>query len=508
MKENESTQLFIILDDLSKWNPYYPTDQVISAQDYLFSKKYRDLKKAQVINLCIDSSYLSLGHYCSMIAEARGHKSLPSIKTMNDLSVKSLYIGDIDHLSHRVAIALKEIVSDGKKTFNLLSVFGQVENKKLNSITKEIFQIFPVPLLEIEFELYGMDWTIQSLKIVSLNKLDPKMEDFFASKIDHFSNKLWRTPKSRKKYVCDLGILITKDEQLPPSDEKALKKFEKACKKLDVFCEFITEEDLPRINEFDALFVRTTTSISNFTYNFVKNAEMEGLVTIDDSDSIVKCTNKIFINNSLEKKKIKTIPGAYIIKDKEDELQEIIDNYGFPLICKIPDGSFSLGVKKADNKEQLEEILNEMFSHSSLVLVQKFMKTIYDWRIGVLNNEPIYACKYYMSQGHWQIYNHSKGINNRSFSGKSETLPLYEVPREVIKAALDSTSIIGNGLYGVDLKEDADGNVYIVEINDNPNIDSGIEDKVEKDLLYEKIIQTFINRVCDDKFKRSNTRLV
>lgn len=499
MRERETTQLLIILDDLSKWNPYYPTDQVVSAKDYLFSEKYRSLKHAHIINLCIDSGYLSLGHYCSMIAEARGHKALPSIKTMNDLQKKSLYIGDLYELDEKIDKIVSEIKGENKDKLSLLAIFGQTQDKKLNQITRSIFNLYPVPLLKIVIEFKQDTWKVTALKIVSFHSLAPELEDFFANTIDHFSNRIWRTPKSRKKYVCDLGILIKKDEKLPPSDEKALKKFEKACRKLNVFCEFIGEEDIGRINEFDALLVRTTTSINNFTYKFVKNAEIEGLVAIDDSDSILKCTNKIYVNNSLEHKGIPTIPGGYVIKDQAKELDELIKEFGFPLICKIPDGSFSIGVKKANDKKELDEILADMFKDSSLVLVQKYLKTNYDWRIGILDNQPLFACKYYMSQGHWQIYNHEKNLDQRNFSGKSETLPIYEVPHNVIQTALDATAIIGDGLYGVDLKEDQDGHIYVVEINDNPSIDSGIEDKVEKDLLYEKVIQSLVNRVDKNK---------
>ena len=502
MGENNSSQFLIILDDLDKWNPYFPTDQVISAKDYLFSEKYLDLKYGNIINLCFDSGYMSLGHYCSMIAEARGHKIMPTIKVMNDLQKTSFYLADLDFYQEKVSKILSSSLKESvQNNYKILSVFGKTENKDLEPITKTVFRFFPTPLLEIEFIKTEEQWKINSLKIVSLDTLGKEQEDFFAKTIDHFSNRLWRTPANRKKYVCDLAILLTKDEALPPSDERALQKFEKACHKLDVFCERIYEDDFARLNEFDALFVRTTTSIENFTYDFVKNAEMDGLVVMDDSDSILRCTNKIYVTNKLEKKGISTIPGRFIVKDQEKEKELAIKEYGFPLICKIPDGSFSLGVKKAENKEELEQILTQMFEKSSLVLVQKFLKSAFDWRIGVLENEPIFACKYYMSEGHWQIYNHSKGINTKTFSGKSETLPLYEVPKNVIKLAVSATSTIGDGLYGVDIKEDEEGNVYVVEINDNPNIDSGIEDKVEKDTLYEKIIHSFVRRVKEEKLQ-------
>ena len=46
-----------------------------------------------------------------------------------------------------------------------------------------------------------------------------------------------------------------------------------------------------------------------------------------------------------------------------------------------------------------------MLAESALVLVQEYIFTEFDWRIGVLGGKPIYACQYFMVRNHWQIYN-------------------------------------------------------------------------------------------------------
>lgn len=40
-----------------------------------------------------------------------------------------------------------------------------------------------------------------------------------------------------------------------------------------------------------------------------------------------------------------------------------------------------------------------------------------------------------------------------------------------------------------------DNKVYVVEVNDNPNIDVGIEDLVLNDKLYDLIIQSIFQRI-------------
>ena len=56
-------------------------------------------------------------------------------------------------------------------------------------------------------------------------------------------------------------------------------------------------------------------------------------------------------------------------------------------------------------------------------------------------------------------------------------------------------NLIGNGLYGVDIKETDDGRILLIEINDNPNIDAGVEDKIAGNSLYETIMREFMDRV-------------
>ena len=62
---------------------------------------------------------------------------------------------------------------------------------------------------------------------------------------------------------------------------------------------------------------------------------------------------------------------------------------------------------------------------------------------GHLDGQALYACQYFMSRGHWQIYNH--GQNAAQKSGGFKTLPVREAPNDVIKLALKATAPIGDG---------------------------------------------------------------
>ena len=97
-----------------------------------------------------------------------------------------------------------------------------------------------------------------------------------------------------------------------------------------------------------------------------------------------------------------------------------------------------------------------------------------------------------MALGHWQIYNWA--VETEDFEGEFESVPVQQIPEKIKDAALKVTQLIGNGLYGVDIKMSG-GNAYVVEVNDNPNIDAGVEDQILKDELYRRIIRTIKSRV-------------
>jgi glutathione synthase/RimK-type ligase-like ATP-grasp enzyme len=128
-----------------------------------------------------------------------------------------------------------------------------------------------------------------------------------------------------------------------------------------------------------------------------------------------------------------------------------------------------------------------VFEQSDLAIVQEWLPTGFDWRIGVLNREALYVCKYHMARGHWQIIS---GRPGRRRYGKVEAVALEDAPARAVELGVKAASLVGDGLYGVDVKE-IDGKFRIIEINDNPSIDAGYEDTILGDQLYLAIMQYF-----------------
>ena len=483
------SRLVIVVEKASDWGSYYPSENVVTAVDYLKQPLRDDDERVQVINLCRSYKYLGTGYYVSLLAEARGHRVIPSVRTINDLRRRSLYGLDVEDLNQKLA----RFLPDARDTtdFGLLLYFGETHYAPLQDLARQIFETFPCPILRIEFERERV-WRIAAIKPSGLHTLDDPQDDAFADALDKFSKKLWRKPRARKKYRYDIAMLVDPNEAMPPSNRRALKSFVEAGKDLSIEVEPIGKNDYARLAEYDGLFIRETTSIENHTYRFANKAEKEGMVVIDDPASILRCTNKIYLHDLLRSRKLPTPRTEILYRDDARRLADLPELLGFPIVLKIPDGSFSRGIVKVEDAEQLRRGVEELFQHTALVIAQEFMFTDFDWRIGVLNKEPLYACQYFMSRGHWQIYNH--GARGAAKSGGFKTLPVRDAPADVVKLAQKATALIGDGLYGVDLKQ-VGGRTVIIEVNDNPSIDAGVEDEYLGDDLYRRIMEEFVRRL-------------
>jgi glutathione synthase/RimK-type ligase-like ATP-grasp enzyme len=492
------SRLLIVVDRPGDWAPYYPSEDVLSFAEYL-AYSYTGSGRVRVINLCQSAKYLSQGYYCSLLAEARGHHVVPSVMTLNDLSRKGLFSLQLEDLNPDVVQCLEQsseairVAEDENATHEVRvrTFFGQSANPALKSVARALFERFPCPILEVVFRRRRKVWQIESMKPAAPQDLVETEQDIFAESLDRFSSMIWRKPRARRRYRFDLAMLVNPEEELPPSDKVALGRFEKAGRKLGINVEQISRRDYMRLPEYDGLFIRETTAIDHHTYRFARKAEAEGLVVIDDPASILRCTNKVFLADLLTNNKVPTPATLILSRDQKDAVEKVIEGIGFPVVIKIPDGAFSRGVIRADDEASLRTGLKNLFRQSALVLAQEYLYTDYDWRIGVLGGRAIYACKYFMVKGHWQIYQHGGAQVD---SGDFETMPTYEVPKKVIQAALSATRLIGNGLYGVDIKQSGN-RVAVIEVNDNPSIDAGVEDRFLGGELYTLIMQEFLSRM-------------
>lgn len=288
-----------------------------------------------------------------------------------------------------------------------------------------------------------------------------------------------------------IAILTDPNDPYPPSDISTLFYFKKMAKERGINLEFLVYEDIHKLHAFDGLFVRCTTNINNATFQWIQYGESLGLNMLDSLRGIALGSDKYLQYLLLNNNNIAT-PQTIVLYPNSD-VQELVNthNLTYPLVLKVVNGYFSQGVSQVQNLSELNNKCKILFSsgHHCLIL-QAYMPTDYDWRIGILNNEIIFASKYHMSPNHWQIVKYSEN-NIIESEGDGESIPTYSVPFPIIESAKKVACLLDHALYGLDIKL-IDGKAYLIEINDNPNFNYGMEDMTNRDEIYNKIIDILV----------------
>jgi glutathione synthase/RimK-type ligase-like ATP-grasp enzyme len=480
---------WVILVDTPKDFPNADTPhKVITTKDYLARPGLFRGQRPKIVNLSRSFNYQTRGYYCSLLAEARGHRIIPSVETMVDLGARQLYAQALPELDDTLAKALAA-AQNKDMPGRLLVYFGEVGDHRFDKFGRLLFDWFRCPVLEVTIETTDRP-QIKRLAPVPVTKLTPAELNAFHEALHSHTSREWRDGKARTPARYTFATLVDPNEALAPSEISSLRYWAKIAEKMGVEVEPITKKDLAKLANYDALFIRETTSISNHTYRFARRAQQEGMPVIDDPLSMIRCTNKVYLNELMAYNKVPVPPTVMIASPADFELAA--DTLGFPLVLKIPDSSFSRGVKKVSSLDELKKLATTWLEDSDLLIAQKFLPTEYDWRVGVLGGQPLFAVHYLMVKKHWQIVNHDRA--GKPLQGGIKTFTLKETPPLVVETAVKAARCIGDGLYGVDLKETKDG-VFIIEVNDNPNLDHGWEDSGEKDEVWVRLTQWFLDRL-------------
>lgn len=480
-------QKLIVVEDPDFWKFSLEDGEVITPSKYISDAAYQDTKGLKVLNLCKSYQYQSLGYYVSLLAEARRHKVLPGVSTIQDFRFPSILREDSQDFDDLIQNSFKNETVE-RVEFNIY--FGTTRREHLSKLATQLFQYIQAPSLKAVFSR-RTKWRLQSIKPLSLDEVPDQDQALLHNALEKYFLRKRDMRPDKKKY--DLAVLVNPADANPPSNERAIQKFIRAADQAGFYAELITKDDFDKLIQFDALFIRETTFVNHYTFKFAKKAKSLGLAVIDDPDSILKCTNKVYLYELLNTNRILT-PRSFVIS--RENYKTLPDKMAYPFILKQPDGAFSKGVFKIHNDEEFKTTTAAMFQKSGLLIAQEFLPTPFDWRVGVLDGQVLYVCKYYMASEHWQIVNWNSEKNDQD--GEVESIAPDQAPSGLVKTALKATALIGKSLYGVDMKE-VEGKFYVIEINDNPNIDSGVEDKLLKDKLYATIVDVLLNKIKSDK---------
>lgn len=477
----------VVVERPEDWPHNLAGVEVVAARRYLAEPTAMGRAGTKVFNLCRRYGYQSLGYYVSLLAGARGHRPIPSIATIQDLRQPSILRLASHDLVERLQRSLGHLTTD---EFELSIYFGRNVARRYDRLARDLFNLFPAPLLRATLRRRDGQWELVGMRLIAMREVPDGHRDFVIRAAEESFARRRPSGSRRPAPRWDLAVLVNPKEVEPPSNEKAIARFLRAAQAVGFATELIGPDDLGRLPEFDALFIRETTSVTHHTYRFARRAAAEGLVVIDDPDSIVRCSNKVFLAEALSRARI-AMPQTWIVH--RDNVESLATELPYPCVLKRPDSYFSQGVVRLEDAAAFREGARSFLEDSELLVVQAFVHSDYDWRIGVLAGQPLWACRYYMARDHWQIIKRDEA-GKVSRYGNVDTVPLAEVPHPVLEAALGACRAVGDGLYGVDLKATGD-RVVVIEVNDNPNLDAGFEDQVLGDELYRVIVAELLRRV-------------
>lgn len=475
----------VVVDDAKSWALSAPDGvRIISAVQYLTEPDAAPAGRTKVVNLCRSYRYQRNGYYVSLLATARGHRAIPSVRAIQDLLSSTIVRVAGEELEREINRVLKPLKS---QTFELSVYFGRNTAQRYDSLARALFNRFPAPLLRAEFKRTDELWRLDRLRLIGEADVPDSHRSFLEECLArHVRRARPRSSSVGAKY--DVAVLVNPDEDNPPSDARAIERFAKACGRRRMSTEVIGPRDMAHVPSYDGLFIRETTAVHHHTYRFASRAEAEGLLVIDDPESILRCSNKVYLAELFSRL---DVPAPRTMVVHGGNRAAVADVLGLPCVVKQPDSAFSLGVKRADTQPELERLLDDLLARSELVVAQEYLPSSFDWRIGVLGGEPLFACRYHMAKGHWQIASNS---GKRTRWGDVDTLALSAAPSEALSLARRIAGAIGQGFYGVDIKE-VGGKLFAMEINDNPNLEAGCEDLVLGEQLYDKLADWFFRGI-------------
>jgi glutathione synthase/RimK-type ligase-like ATP-grasp enzyme len=477
----------LVTDQRQNWF-VIPDASIVSARKYLTDALTGDQHTVRVINLCRTGRYQGRGYYVSLLAEARGHSPVPDVKTIQNLGSEA-FVRTLE--AEIEALVQESLQHETSPRFQLDVYLGK--SPAHQALSAELFARVRAPLLRVVFARREGRWRLDSLQATGLADVPLQDRAFLVEAVRSFtaessrdSRRLARRGRSR------VAILIDPNDPLKPSNDEALQRFVKAAPLVGLEAELIGPEALERLPEFDALFNRADPE--GLIREFLRRAEALGMPVVDEPESVLKCGNKVFMQELLERHRIPT-PRSVIVH--RGNVDEVIPALGLPCVLKLPDSAFGLDVVKIESEESLRKEAERFFAKSELLIAQEWLPSDFDWRVGVFDRRPLFAAKYFMAPGHWKVRDTVEG-QQEPVEGDHETVSVGEVPQNVIQAAVRAANLLGPGLYGADLKQIGD-RVYLIEVNVNPNIDAGVEDLVLGDALYREIMGVFARRIAETR---------
>src|SRR5262249_1152151 len=252
---------WVILVDQPKDLPNAETPhKVITTSEYLARPRLFDMGRPKLVNLARSYAYQSKGYYASLLAEARGHRVMPTVETMLELREAKLYEHALPKLEDELNRCARRADFQPEGEFKLLVCFGIARDPRFESFGRLLFDWFRCPALGVNVES-GAWLSIERIRPRNITRLANAEASFLRESLHQPTKREWRDPKARTAPKYDLAVLYDPNEKMAPSSPASIKYMARIAERLSVDVEPVTRRQLSEITEYDGLFIHETTSI-------------------------------------------------------------------------------------------------------------------------------------------------------------------------------------------------------------------------------------------------------
>ncbi len=244
------------------------------------------------------------------------------------------------------------------------------------------------------------------------------------------------------------------------------------------------------IEGIDAIIPRIGASISFYGTAVVRQFEMMGVYSVNESVAINRSRDKLRASQLLSRKGIGLpVTGFANSPDDTDDLLDFVG--GAPVVIKLLEGTQGVGVVLAETKKAAESVIEAFRGLKANFMVQEYIKEAggADIRCLVVGGKVVAAMKRQGKDGEFRSNLHRGG-----------SASLIKITPEERSTAVRSAQVMGLNVAGVDLLRANHGPV-VMEVNSSPGLE-GIEKATERDVA--GMIIEFIEK--DAKPGRTRTR--
>jgi len=222
--------------------------------------------------------------------------------------------------------------------------------------------------------------------------------------------------------------------------------------------------------KYDAIIPRIGSSVTFYGTAVVRQFEMMGTYSINESVAISRSRDKLRSLQLLSRKGIGLPRTGFA--HHPDKIDDLLKNVGgAPVVIKLLEGTQGIGVVLAETKKAAESIIEAFMGLKANILVQEFIKEAggADIRCFVVGDKVVAAMKRQAPEGEFR--------SNLHRGGTAQLVRLSPTER---KTAVDAARTMGLNLCGVDILRSSNGPV-VMEVNSSPGLE-GIETATKKDV--------------------------